>query len=205
MQYFPNNIGAVFPMLRKLEVSSSSLKKITKFIGQNLSWIKITDNQIIQIDENSFVESPELNFIDLSENGIINIPEGIFGYNSEIIDVNLSHNQLGIIKWSIFNGMTSLQSINISYNKLKFIHWTQLSIELETIDLTGNECINLKYSVDIKDHFMEAINTDCGFETTLFCNYRKSGSGEYFYFKISFLLSNLMFISNRLHLSFCEP
>lgn len=177
MHYFPNNLATVFPILRKIEAVSSNIKKITKFVGSNLSWIKITGNQIIKIDKNSFAGSPALNFIDLSDNKITSIPDDIFEYNSDIVEVNLSHNHLETIKWSIFNVMTSLQIINISYNKLKFIHWTQLAIEVENIDLSENNCINLKYSSDSKEQFMEAINNVCGFETTLFCNYKKSGSG----------------------------
>lgn len=178
MEYFPINIAEVFPSLKKVEVTSSNLKKISSFVGSNLEWIKITGNKIEKVESNSFVESPMLSYIDISNNEITNIPKNIFLKNLELLEVNLSDNRLETINWSMFTVTTMLQSVDISYNKLKQIDWTQVSTDLESIDLTGNECIDMKYSIEDKDKFMEAINYKCGKETVLTCKFMKVGAGK---------------------------
>jgi Leucine-rich repeat (LRR) protein len=176
MEYFPINIAEVFPGLQKVEVTSSNLRKISSFVGQNLEWIKITGNKIEMVEGNSFTDSPTLNYIDISNNGITKIPKNVFDKNLELLEVNFSYNRLETINWAIFTVMTMLQTVDVSYNKLKQIDWIQVTTDLESIDLTGNECINMKYSADVKDKFMDAINNKCGRETTLSCRFKKVGA-----------------------------
>lgn len=190
MEYFPINIAEVFPTLQKVEITSSNLKKISSFVGSNLESIKITGNKIEKVESNSFNDSPLLSFIDISNNGITEIPKNIFFKNLDLMDVNFSNNRLATINWSMFTALTMLQSVDISYNKLKQIDWTQVSTDLESIDLTGNECINMKYSVENKDKFMEAINYKCGRETVLTCKFKKVGVGK-------FNLETVIFKSNK--------
>ena len=178
MEYFPINVAELFANLEKVEITSSNLKKISKFIGQNLVWVMITGNEVEKIEGDSFGESMLLNYIDLSNNGITKIPKNVFEKNTELFEVNFSHNSLTTISWSIFSTMTSLQTIDISYNKIKQIDWSQLTEDVEKIDLTGNECINMKYSVKEKNKFMDAINNNCGAETLLKCKYKNVGAGE---------------------------
>lgn len=181
MEFFPINIAEVFPSLQKVEVTSSNLRKISSFIGQNLEWIKITGNKVEKIDENSFVDSIMLSYIDISNNGITKIPKKLFENNLDLLEVNFSYNQLETINWAMFTIMTMLQTVDLSFNKLKQIDWSQLSTDLEVIDLTGNECINMKYSADVKDKFMDAINNKCGRETKLTCRFQKNGAGKCFW------------------------
>ncbi|XP_070505082.1 slit homolog 1 protein-like [Chironomus tepperi] len=176
MEYFPINIMEVFPALTKVEVTSSNLKKISSFVGQNLEWIKITGNKIDKIEDNSFVGSPLLSYIDISNNGILKISKDIFESNLELSEVNLSKNRLETINWAMFTAMSMLESVDISYNKLKQIDWTQVSADLQSIDLTGNECINMKYTANVKNKFMDAINTNCGRETIVNCRFKVQGS-----------------------------
>ncbi|CAG9810737.1 unnamed protein product [Chironomus riparius] len=189
MEYFPINIAEVFPGLQKVEVTSSNLRKISNFVGKNLEWIKITGNKIEAVEGNSFVDSPALNFIDISNNEITKIPRNVFDKNLELLEVNLSNNRLETINWAMFTVMTMLQTVDVSYNKLKQIDWTQITTDLESIDLTGNECINMKYSAEVKDKFMDAINNKCGRETTLSCKFKKV-SADYVCYTINLQILN---------------
>jgi Leucine-rich repeat (LRR) protein len=178
MHYFPNNLMKVFPSLSNVEVTSSKLKKISKFVGKKLTSIKITGNEINDIESDSFAESSKsLTFVDISNNMITKIPDSLFFKCFILDEVNFQNNKLVAFNWNQFAMSTLLRKVYLGHNKIRQIDWKELS-SIELIDLQGNECIDMSYSDKTKDAFLDAIVMKCGTEVVLKCKFKNVGGSK---------------------------
>lgn len=177
MKYLPNNFHKLFPSMTKVEIKSSNLKKLTKYIGENLEWISITGNSIDEINKDTFVESPALKHIEMSNNKITHLPTDLFDSNTELEYVSIERNEMSTLQMSLFAYMTELREFRGGYNNFTRVDWAHMTSEIQLIDLTGNKCIDSKYTPDDKEAFMESINGACGAETKLVCSFIKRGGG----------------------------
>ncbi|CAG9768910.1 unnamed protein product [Ceutorhynchus assimilis] len=113
--------------LAKLEIIDMSFCGIQTikselFIKSNtLKEIHLKSNNLSDLQENSFVNMPNLTLIDLSYNNISSIKQTAFAFVMNIKELNLKGNQLTSFKGEYFNTGTSLEILDISENQLSYL------------------------------------------------------------------------------------
>lgn len=125
--YIPKSIFVTFPNLLYFRIYSAQNLEVLKpeYLknAQSLKLFRINHNNIAQLDENLFVEAPNL------------------------VHLNLQKNKIVIIHKNAFNGLFQLAGIYLQGNNIKFLHPLTFShlTSLLSLDLTSNICINKIY------------------------------------------------------------
>lgn len=108
------------PRLENLYLNGNSIK-LTNFLqkgGRQLKFLDLSENQIVDITENSFKLS-NLKFLNLSDNKIVRINKNGFNGLIKLRELNLSKNNLSELnKLTFSQGMTSLKRLDLSKNNL---------------------------------------------------------------------------------------
>lgn len=139
LQYLPSNLGEKFPNLLSLFADGCSIEELSKenFKGLNkLNYLELSDNQIETINDDVFEYTPEIKGIDLGE------------------------------QWSDLNNCVNHWKFHqIGSNKIKKINGRAFaSLELTSVVLRGNECIDELFSSDGAIAKLPRIVTEkCGF------------------------------------------
>lgn len=116
VQFLPENIGEIFPSLKKLSASNNSISNLPQDALKNLNLLQslnLSNNQIDDLDAEMFSDAPHLEDIDLSGNKIIEIPDTIF-FNSPLLKtLKLDNNELNVLPLEVFEKIPNLSSLTI--------------------------------------------------------------------------------------------
>ena len=198
MQYIPNNFNVLFPKLKKVEILSSNLKKISQL--DKLVWLKITGNDINFIDEKAFVNCLKLEYLDLSNNNIYKIPSKLLNSLNALQEINFENNQLTTISWSMFIMKYKLRVVKLANNHLQCINWKTFPTSINVVDLSGNECVDIRYPDTSMEDLKEQIIGECGTEVDLKCDFNMVGKGENFYkFMLRCIHTRVLFVQVPSH------
>lgn len=116
------------------------------FVDNQIKKLKLDNNYITYIGEQSFVNMFDLSHLDLSFNKLFDLKreiffnvrsltyldvafnligndlnEGLFDFQFQLSYLNLSHNQIEYLRENLFSNLFNLQTLDISSNKLKLI------------------------------------------------------------------------------------
>ncbi|XP_060079643.1 relaxin receptor 1-like [Ylistrum balloti] len=86
-----------------------------------------------------------LTFIDLSNNEIIILPDNLFGELSALIFLDLSNNKLTNLPGNIFDGLSALTYLDFSNNRINFNQGSQVLAIFDTSPVSFYELSALKY------------------------------------------------------------
>ncbi|CAG9812127.1 unnamed protein product [Chironomus riparius] len=157
LQFIPQSLQNFFPKLSKLEIISSNLQKLSAV--KNLKWIKITGNNLGDIDSFTFNDALELKYIDLASNKITKIPDNFFSDLNNLSYLNLNENLLISFGENLLPTVNSIKEFYGSGNKLQKIanKFIKNLKSADIIELMGNSCVDNKFNrfVDNSKKFME--------------------------------------------------
>jgi Leucine-rich repeat (LRR) protein len=118
----PAEIFMDFKNFKELNVESSGLTKMEPLKNcKNLEVFKGSKNEIQDLHPQHFQDCPNLRLIELKSNKISKLPANIFAKNLKLLFVDLSHNLI---------------------NRIAPCELFQQPNELDSLDLTGNRCVD---------------------------------------------------------------
>lgn len=150
LNYFPSNLGEIFPNLEEIVIEKSNLKSIEKQNFEsftNLKTISLRNNNLTSIDDGTFDDSIKLEYLNLAHNFIEKIPKKAFATLVQLKILDLSHNQLRTLSGSLIPKKNSIAEFRANKNKLSIIDLNIFrSLKMANlIDCTENDCIDMKY------------------------------------------------------------
>lgn len=111
------SFGFVLPLYTStLDVSWNQLSYLPSFNGDTLRALIASHNNITRINENNFMDLPNLKELDLSWNEISIISLNAFYKLGQLTKLNLSHNKLKFIPSGVFYFVSTLETISLSWN-----------------------------------------------------------------------------------------
>lgn len=128
---------------------------------QSLSWLDLSHNLLLRLDDAAFATLPRLNYLDLSYNVDLEInPRAFIGLENTLLDLNLQNisldfapelplqklqslnlafNELPNIPQMFAENLTHIRSLDLSYNDLTIIpEMCKYLPKLRTLSLAGN-------------------------------------------------------------------
>jgi Leucine-rich repeat (LRR) protein len=121
LYYMPNLID--MKRLEKLSMESNFIELLVdtdtygQLLPKTLVDLNLRNNQIKQINENSFANLVNLKYINLASNQISAIAENSFAYLTNLLIINLSQNNLKHIPSRIFFTLVNLELLDLSSQK----------------------------------------------------------------------------------------
>ena len=164
--FLPGNLGEHFPELRELSIVSSGLFELEAIAFRNmekLASLSLQDNKIYEVPAGAFAELSSLIDLDLSFNKIENILAGAFRGLASLENLNLGGNALAAISSGMFEGLQNLKELLIHENKLNAIavDFSKVFPQALTIDLSDNECIDMRFPNQSLEMIREKIISSC--------------------------------------------
>jgi len=144
VEYLPNQLGDFFPSLEIVSITHNNLK----FIGRNnFKWMRklnklfLRNNQLTEIEENSFDDLINVDRIDMNDNNLKVMPKNLLVHMRKLLFFNADNNNLEFIEPGFFAKNTKLIYINVNGNKLKqlFIECVKRS-QLQFVNVKYNDC-----------------------------------------------------------------
>lgn len=149
MEFFPLDLGVLFPNIENLFVDSTQLKQIGSkdFIGMtSLKVLIIREHTIEIIEPGSFDGCKNLEKLYMRFNEIKFLPDGVFKSLSKLKLINLSDNKLTVLKKNFFPIQNELEELVFQNNRLQKIDASMFHFMMKTkISLSGNICTNEMY------------------------------------------------------------
>ena len=114
---------------RKSKISIKCTKLNIRTISREAFWssdksdsvaikrLNLNNNVIAALDDNLFVQLPNLLYLSLENNLITTIPEALFALNPKIKEINLRKNIIDDVRFD-FGALASLETLNLDYNML---------------------------------------------------------------------------------------
>lgn len=164
-QYFPNNLGNLFPDLRYVLNEDSQLVNVSKnnFEGMaNVKDVILINNLIEEIPHNAFEYLVNLEIIDLHNNKLTLLDKNTFSNNRKLEKVYAFENQIEILEADLFKHNDKLVLVDFDRNKLiaiKTVFDTTKSYQL--ISFRDNECIDSTYPIIDLGELFEEIFLKC--------------------------------------------
>lgn len=130
---------------QRIQLRSFGISGITKNVLKNFSGIfsiDLRDNEIADIENESFHENSKLEKIDLMGNRLTKISKKMLsGDFEDLQEINLSFNLLASIESGAFDKLSYLESIDLSSNCLRHLHSDifKKNAELREVDLSDND------------------------------------------------------------------
>lgn len=124
--YFPNNLGKLFPNLRKMRSTKSKIKNIKRKNFEDmkqLEYLDLSHNSLTSLETDVFYELNNLEELDLYNNTLASLPKKIFSQNVELRKIYASYNRLEALEADIFNENVKLSEIYFDNNRLKKINF----------------------------------------------------------------------------------
>lgn len=155
----------VFPNLSFLWVQNSNQKYLLKTDFTNLpklEHIHFHEGEIAEIDEDTFVNTPELWYIAISHHKIKSLPKCLFRKLTKLKHVSFHDNQLEVIDGDLFKNNPMVDVIRFNDNHLQIIGLDLLhNLKfLEIVWFQHNLCIDMETDDDeiyeIEDHYRKA-------------------------------------------------
>lgn len=129
-----SNVFAAIPKLRTLQLTGCALRKFDYAKSNSLEELNLSQNQIVSINQNTFLNVPYLTLINLDNNLVSSIHPNAFAKLSNLQDVTLAYNNISNIPRDLFQNNTEILSINLSNNPLKEVDFN-LNADLEKLVL----------------------------------------------------------------------
>jgi len=148
------------------------------FLNLNkLEQLKLSQNQILTIEYESFGEMTNLKSLDLSNNLIYELNNNMFRNLKALKELNLCKNKIESIKKLDFTGLSSLNLLDLSENKLKSLDENvfELMPQIESIILKSNQIHfwsnSFFYLTNLKHLYLSTNNLACLNMTPVFSNF----------------------------------
>lgn len=108
----------------------------------------MSGNEIEELNESVFEKLRGLKSLDLASNKLMKVPSNILQNLPNLQNVSLENNRIKVIDPNLFSTNTKLVNIWLNNNKIKDINPKSFQnlIELEYLDLRGNDCVDQYYS-----------------------------------------------------------
>lgn len=147
IKFFPSkDIFTYYVGLQNVEACNVNIEKLD-YIYNCFELVNITlsNNQISEIEFDTFFLCRDLLFLDLSYNQIKDIPENTFSQPSNIIELNLSINRIEKLTRKHFKPMKKLRKVNLHANNIQKLSHDIFNdlFDLNTLDLSHNPIISL--------------------------------------------------------------
>ena len=138
----PKEIFPLFPSLKSLDISGTSLARLEyyDFMFNRLTVINASFNHLNRIGPKMVLQSENLESLDLSHNLISRINPDAFRYNENFKYLNLSHNNIGKLDIYFFQPLRSLLVLHVDNNQIKEIsgNFTNFKMNLKEFYLQNN-------------------------------------------------------------------
>lgn len=135
--------GASTEQVECLDLSHNRLgSQNTNFSSlRNVQHLDVSDNQLANLDINTFSTNVKIRFLSLGQNGIGSLVYGIFSNLADLEQLDLSRNLLTTLDSRIFETNKNMQVLNLSHNSLTNLANGLVSaiIELKRLDLSFNK------------------------------------------------------------------
>lgn len=144
--------------MKVLNMSSNQLKFLPKF-PPSLMVLDLRDNNIIKLDNESFIGMTGLLGINIMFNRLTYIPHHTFKTNTNLKLLNLASNNISDIAYKAFGDRSYLETLVLDNNKitdLAFLRFTEFPM-LKTIDLSNNKIRALSQGHKLFQGSMEEI------------------------------------------------
>lgn len=144
MMFIPTNLGSKFTNLKQLTIYSTGLAKLTKAM----------------LNE----ELKTLELLNCSSNILIEVSIDAFDTLTNLKTLDLSFNFIHILDLIAFEKLDNLKTLHLNDNGLKYIYGNLSELlpgNIETIDFTANDCINLSFPDNGRDAVQNTIWRDC--------------------------------------------
>lgn len=163
--FLPGNLAEHFPQLSELMVVESGLYEVeySVFEGLDLLTLNLSNNKIPEIPVDTFSDLENLHELDLSLNKIQSLHNDVFASLKSLQKLYLNNNYITSIKVEILQHLESLNILKLQNNRLKFIGATLLTplTNLESVDLSGNVCIDINQPTSSSIEIEAAIIDNC--------------------------------------------
>lgn len=150
MKFLPAQLAQILPKVGMIMIERSQLTAIQKsdFEGfKLLIKIIIRFNNLSSIDPEAFNSLARLEILDLSNNNIRFIPPRLFTKLVLLTSLNLSFNSLEKLPAELLLRKNKIQHFWLNNNELEIIDIQVMRClrKAETVDLSSNDCIDMKY------------------------------------------------------------
>lgn len=117
--FMPTNFGDFFKNLENLTISNTRISKIDNTLENlnNLRSLKLVENKISQIPQNSLASLESLEVFDLTGNQIHEMSEG-FGDLKYLREIYLDRNEISTLRWKVFAENSKIEIISMKGNRL---------------------------------------------------------------------------------------
>lgn len=143
---FPKIVGISIDNCGKFGLNNLQFKDVGEL--KNLT---IINNGINILDANSFKDTPTAEILNLEHNQIGNITKLAFNGLIKLQELKLTQNLIGRLELGLFDVSKDLKRIDLSQNHIsKIFPFVFDGLPLESLDLSGNSCINKKWEKNFK-------------------------------------------------------
>ncbi|CAO1327908.1 unnamed protein product [Diamesa serratosioi] len=121
LRQLPENVFFGSTKIVKLTIIQTDLSRIPKFLLRDqilIQQFNLSDNMIVELDDNFFGSSKKLQVLQLSKNKLQNISKNIFNNLHELKSLFLNHNEISAVNESAFENLKSIESINLGNNMI---------------------------------------------------------------------------------------
>lgn len=147
--YMPKTLGFVFPNLKTILMTKTSLHMIEFRDFKNLKKLQrlyLPENQIEKVSFCTFRYADNIEVIDLSGNRIIELPEDVFANLHNLHQFIANDNHIAHIEAGLFRGNPNLRKVSLHTNNISVVEVNFMKIEdIELVDLRFNSCVNLSF------------------------------------------------------------
>lgn len=163
IEFMPDDIGTSFPKLRIVSAVGCGVKVITKACFQGLPLVEkivLDDNEIADIEENSFDDLSSLSLLYVDKNKIASLPAKLFEKLEDLSTLYLNDNQLDELDANLFENNKKLALLHMNDNRLQTLPpgiFDGLT-EMRQIWLKGNNIADLP--PNIFEHCESLVDVD---------------------------------------------
>ncbi|XP_029646782.1 toll-like receptor 6 [Octopus sinensis] len=129
-----------YPKWQTLDISSNGIIYLTKPIVTNSLHLHLQNNQIQELSDSLFQDSPNLEILDLSNNKLKQIKLETFSNLKNLSSLNLSKNQIQTIYGPL--SLSKLNSLDLSENLIQALSknmFSEVPLNLNELDLSHNK------------------------------------------------------------------
>ncbi|PSN49886.1 hypothetical protein C0J52_15985 [Blattella germanica] len=141
LSYIPDIALKHLKNLVVLRLSNNRIKHLDPLTFSelhNLIHIHLEGNEIVHLDPFVFRNNTNLQWLYLGKNPLGTISSKVFMTLDRLLSLDLSHCNINLISTKLFSNLQNLKSLNLNNNRLKSFEISNIPINLEVLDLSGN-------------------------------------------------------------------
>lgn len=152
--------------LEDLGLNSNKIEILEKSTFSSLIALKelyLASNEIQTLHPHIFNSLVNVEYIDLNGNKMVSLQENIFENLANLKKISAIANELTALPKNLFKNNSMLKEVSFSENKIKFIDENIFDnlVDLQSIDLEGNECLSENFNATSFDSLKESIENYC--------------------------------------------